>query len=191
MMMAIRRFLDAGYVHVGMDHFALPEDELARAHASGSLHRNFMGYTTRTTKNRLAFGPSGIGELDSCYVQAHRDLAHWQRHVNEAGLATLRGHRLSDEDQRRGWVIRQIMCRDGVSSDDYRAQFGESFAEHFQTELMALGPMEADGILVRSSTGSFEMTVLGRLLVRNVAMVFDAYLPAQQSTGRNIFSKTI
>jgi oxygen-independent coproporphyrinogen-3 oxidase len=191
MILAIRRFLDAGYVHIGMDHFALPGDELARAHANGSLHRNFMGYTTRTTRDLLAFGPSGIGELQSGYVQSHRGLADWERCVETEGLATLRGHRLSDEDRRRGWVIKQIMCRDGVTSEDYSAEFGGSFAEHFSEELDELAPMEADGILVRSSCGSFEITALGRLLVRNVAMIFDAYLAGQQDTGQKLFSKTI
>ncbi len=191
MLLAIQRFLDAGYVYIGMDHFARPDDELARAHASGQLHRNFMGYTTRTTSDLLAFGPSGINELRSGHVQAQRGLADWQTSVQRDGLATLRGHRMSDEDYRRSWVIHQIMCRDGVVAEEYTQKFGESFEEHFRQELMGLKGMEEDGILERSQEGGFKVTTTGRLLVRNVAMAFDAYLPEQQRSGGQLFSKTI
>jgi oxygen-independent coproporphyrinogen-3 oxidase len=191
MMLAIRRFLDAGYVYIGMDHFAKPDDELARAHTTGSLHRNFMGYTTRNTADLLAFGPSGIGELESGYVQSRRGLAEWHESVAQDGMATFRGHWLTGEDRRRAWVIKRIMCRDGVSAKDYDATFDESFVEHFAPELASLCPMVDDGIVSRTPDGGFAITSLGRLLVRNVAMLFDAYLPAQQRKGQRLFSKTI
>jgi oxygen-independent coproporphyrinogen-3 oxidase len=191
MVAAIRRLLAAGYEYVGMDHFALPKDDLARAARQGSLHRNFMGYTTRPAGALLAFGPSGISELEAGFAQSARDLGEWEDGVTEAGLATFRGHWLSEDDRRRAWVIRQIMCRYGVSASEYRAAFAESFAERFAPELEGLTSLEEDGLLQRDADGSLRVTDDGRILLRNVAMAFDAYLAEPGDRKVPIYSKTV
>jgi oxygen-independent coproporphyrinogen-3 oxidase len=187
---AIRHFLAAGYVHVGMDHFARPGDELSVALGEGTLRRNFMGYTTRAGVDLLGFGPSAISELQSAYAQSHRDLEAWQGAVGDGNLATLRGHWLSDDDQERRWVISRIMCHGEVRGADYQRTFGDPFSSRFAAELERLGPLVADGLVERRGEEDLRVTPTGRLLVRNVAMVFDAYLPAQQG-DRPLFSRTV
>ncbi len=110
MVNAIRHFLEAGYVHVGMDHFARKDDELTEALEAGTLRRNFMGYTTQDGVDVLAFGPSAISELSDAYAQSERGVTEWQEAVEDGRLATLRGHVLSDDDRARSFVIARIMC---------------------------------------------------------------------------------
>jgi oxygen-independent coproporphyrinogen-3 oxidase len=188
---AIRTLLAAGYVQIGMDHFVLPTDELARARRDGTLRRNFMGYTTRAGLDLIGLGPSAISELASAYAQSHRELDAWERGVREHGLATLRGHRLTPEDQERRFVIHAILCQEAVDAQAFRERFGVPFAERFAAELARLGPLEADGLVERSSDGSLRLTPLGRLAPRNIAMLFDAYLPAQQAAAAPLFSQTV
>jgi oxygen-independent coproporphyrinogen-3 oxidase len=188
---AIQRLLAAGFDYVGLDHFARPEDELCRALTERTLRRNFMGYTTRAGLELLGFGASAISELEGSYAQSHRDLDSWERAVREDGLATLRGHRLSRDDSERRWVISQLMCHGEVAAADYHERFGDGFAGHFARELARLEPLEADGLVVREPDGSLRITPLGRLVARNVAMAFDAYLEAQRGTERPLFSQTV
>ncbi len=191
MLMAIDRLIDAGYEYVGMDHFVRPEDELAVAAREGHLHRNFMGYTTRPARDLVAVGPSGISELADAYLQSARDLKDWDARVSSDGLATFRGHVLSDDDLERAWIIHSIMCRMGVSPDDYRARFGGEFGERYARELELLAPLEEDRLIERGAEGGLRVTADGQLLLRNVAMAFDAYLPEQQRGGGRLFSRTI
>jgi oxygen-independent coproporphyrinogen-3 oxidase len=173
-----------------VDHFALPQDELARARREGTLRRNFMGYTTQAGVDLIGFGPSAISELRRTYAQSKRELSAWQAAVSSGGLATLRGHALSGDDLERRWVIGRIMCQGEVSAREYEAEFGTSFTERFAPELERLVGLEADGLLSRGPDG-VRLTLLGRVLVRNVAAVFDAYLPAQARTDHPIFSRTV
>jgi len=194
MTMGIGRMLDAGYEYIGMDHFAVPSDELAVAASKGELHRNFMGYTTRVSNDMLAFGPSGISEMHEGFAQSVRELGEWEERVMRDGVATLRGHRLSGEDRRRAWIIKRIMCQSEVSAEAYHAEFGEAFGERYADAIASLDRFEADGLLQRSSDGGITVTGNGRLLVRNIAMAFDAYLPAQlekAQQGERLFSKTV
>ncbi len=191
MLLAIRRFLEAGYLHIGMDHFARPEDELSRALADGSLRRNFMGYTTQQGVDVLAFGPSAISELQDAYAQSERDIQRWQEAVSSRGCATLRGHVLTAEDQVRSWLIARIMCHGDVSATEYSARFGGSLKHDFCRELESLDPLQADGLVEIDSDGNLRVTPLGRLLVRNIAMAFDAYLAEQQRSAKPLFSKTV
>jgi len=191
MLMAIRTLLDAGYVHIGMDHFARRDDELARATDKGTLHRNFMGYTVRECDDLVAFGPSAISELREGYFQSVRDLGDWQERVNTRGVATFRGHLCDAADRRRAWIITQIMCQGRLNAAEYRGAFGGEFARDFAAELEELRPMEADELLSISSDGSFDVTSNGRVLLRNIAMPFDAYLAAQQESKTALFSKTV
>jgi oxygen-independent coproporphyrinogen-3 oxidase len=188
---AIERFLNAGYRFIGLDHFARPEDELSQALADRTLRRNFMGHTTQAGVDLIGFGPSAISELRSSYAQSHRDLDGWERAVKESGLATMRGHRLSRDDVERRWVIGRLMCHGEVRAGDFEAAFGTAFAARFDTELNQLQPALADGLVERAADGSLTVTPLGRLLVRNVAMVFDAYLTDQRKSDKPMFSKTI
>ncbi|MFP8881187.1 MAG: oxygen-independent coproporphyrinogen III oxidase [Myxococcota bacterium] len=188
---AIERFLDAGYLFIGLDHFARPEDELSRALVDRTLRRNFMGHTTQAGVDLIGFGPSAISELHSSYAQSHRDLPGWERAVADGGLATMRGHRLSRDDLERRWVIGRIMCHGELPAADYEAEFDGRFASRFATELARLDPLVADGLVERADDGSLVVTPLGRLLVRNVAMVFDAYLADQRKSTTPMFSNTI
>jgi oxygen-independent coproporphyrinogen-3 oxidase len=187
---ALQRLQEGGYVHIGMDHFARPEDELARAREQGRLHRNFMGYTTRRGAELVGLGPSAISELRDGYAQSRRDLPSWEEAVRAEGLATFRGHRLDEEDRVRSHVISGLMCQGGVSAAEHRERFGHDFASHFAAELEALEPLQSDGLVSILEDGSLAMSPLGMLFVRNVAMVFDAYLPAQRRGGR-VFSRTV
>lgn len=188
---ALRRLLEAGYLYIGLDHFARPDDELARALAAGSLRRNFMGYTTHEGSELLGFGPSAISELAGSYAQSERELAAWHEAVDGGRLATLRGHRLSRDDQARRFAIARIMCHGALRGAEFEARFGVPLAERFADELARLAPLEADGLVVREPDGSLRVTPLGRLVVRNVAMAFDAYLPDQQRAERPLFSQTV
>jgi oxygen-independent coproporphyrinogen-3 oxidase len=191
MLTAIRRFLAEGFLFVGLDHFARPDDELATALADRTLRRNFMGHTTQAGVDLIGFGPSAISELRTSYAQSHRDVAGWQAAVVERELATLRGHRLSRDDVERRWVIERIMCHGEVRAAEYEEAFGSAFRSVYAGELAALESFEADGLLRRDADGSFQVTPTGRMLVRNVAMVFDAYLDAQRESGVKMFSRTV
>jgi len=191
MLMAIRRFLAEGYQFVGLDHFARPEDELSTALTDRTLRRNFMGHTAQAGVDLIGFGPSAISELRGSYAQSQRDLGAWQETVESAGVATLRGHRLSRDDIERRFIIGRIMCLGELRAAEFEAEFGRPFAASYSRELTALEPLLADGLVARSQAGSLVVTPLGRLLVRNVAMAFDAYLPQQRDAGRPMFSKTV
>ena len=190
-LLAIRRLLDAGYRFIGLDHFALPEDELCRALEDRTLRRNFMGHTTQAGVDLLGFGPSAISELRGAYAQSERQLAAWDEAVRTRGLATLRGHRLSRDDRERRWVIGRILCHAELRAGEFEREFGRRFAEVYAAELASLEPAAADGLVDVAADGSLRVTALGRLLVRNLAMAFDAYLPGQKQAGRPMFSKTV
>ncbi|MDJ0864630.1 MAG: oxygen-independent coproporphyrinogen III oxidase [Myxococcota bacterium] len=188
---AIERFLAAGYVYIGMDHFALPDDPLARALRDRTLRRNFMGYTTRAGTTLLGVGPSAISELPSSYAQSERDLGAWEAAVRAGAPATVRGHALSADDRERRWLIARLMCLGGVEADEYRAAFGGRLAARYADELQRLEPLAEDGLVDVAADGSLRLTGLGRLLVRPVAAVFDAYLPRQLEGDRPVFSATV
>jgi oxygen-independent coproporphyrinogen-3 oxidase len=191
MMLAIRRFLEQGYLFIGLDHFARPDDELAVALRERTLRRNFMGHTTQAGVDLLGFGASSISELRGSYAQSHRELKPWHAALEERGVATMRGHFLTEEDIERRWIIQRLICLSEVRACDYREAFGGELAERYRSELEQLEPAVDDGLVVIEKDGSFAVTPLGRLLVRNVAMAFDAYLPEQERAGKRIFSKAV
>jgi oxygen-independent coproporphyrinogen-3 oxidase len=191
MVNAIRQFLEAGYVHVGMDHFARKDDELTEALEAGTLRRNFMGYTTQDGVDVLAFGPSAISELSDAYAQSQRGLKEWQGAVEAGELATLRGHVLSADDHARSFIIARIMCHGALDAKEYEARFGGVFRDLYSSALASLEPLQQDALVEVAADGSLQVLPLGRLLVRNVAMAFDAYLPEQQRAAKPIFSKTV
>jgi oxygen-independent coproporphyrinogen-3 oxidase len=191
MLTAIRSFLAEGYVFIGLDHFARPEDELAEALAKRTLRRNFMGHTTQAGVDLIGFGPSSISELRASYAQNVRDPAGWQKAVEEHGLATMRGHRLSADDRARRWVITRILCHGEVRAGEFEESFGRSFRTSFARELAQLEQLAEDGLVTIAKDGSLSVTPAGRLLVRNVAMPFDAYLERQRASGERMFSRTV
>jgi oxygen-independent coproporphyrinogen-3 oxidase len=191
MLLAIRRLTEHGYVYIGLDHFARPEDELVRALQEGTMHRNFMGYTTQAGTDVVAFGPSGISELEECYAQSYRDMDGWEAPIHQGTPPTMRGWILSPEDQERRWVIQSILCQGGASAQDYEARFGRDFGTRFAPEIERLEEMESDGLVVREPGGSVRLTPEGRVLARNVAASFDAYLAAQKAQSQPLFSKTV
>jgi oxygen-independent coproporphyrinogen-3 oxidase len=190
-LLAIRRFLAAGYRFVGLDHFAVPEDELCRALDDRTLRRNFMGHTTQAGVDLLGFGPSAISELRDSYAQSERQLAAWEAAVCARGLATRRGHALTADDRERRFVIGRILCHGELRAEEFAREFGRPFGAAYARELRSLEGAVADGLVEIEADGSLRVTPLGRLLVRNLAMAFDAYLPAQRGAGRPMFSQTV
>ena len=180
-----------GYQAIGMDHFALEEDELYKAISTGSLYRNFMGYSVKRGADLIGVGASAIGEVGPGFFQNVREAGAYESAVGADGLATFRGLLLSDEDRRRKWVIQNLMCKFELSSAKYAQEFKESLEEHFATELSQLSGFFTDGILEKKGD-SIRVTPLGRLFVRNVAMVFDEYLKTPQKTQKMpTYSKTV
>ncbi|WP_224243427.1 oxygen-independent coproporphyrinogen III oxidase [Hyalangium gracile] len=177
---AYSSFVGAGYRPIGMDHFAVPEDELARAQERRTLGRNFQGYTVKSATDVVALGSTGISDVAGAYFQNVRELPRYAAHVKQGRFATERGLCMSQDDQRRRAVITQLMC-------NFWVELGEEGARLFAPELERLRAFEEDGLLVRQGT-QLELTALGRLFVRNVAMVFDAYL-ARAAQPR--FSRTV
>lgn len=188
---AIERLVEAGYRSIGMDHFAKQDDELCRALDEGTLRRNFMGYTTQEGVDVVAFGPSAISELAGTYVQVEKALAAWQAAVEQGRLATSRGHVLTPDDEKRRAIIRDVMCQGEISARGIDARFGGDFARDFAPALSRLEPFAEDGLVELDGCGSLRVTPLGRLFLRPIAMVFDAYLDDQSTKQVGTFSQTV
>jgi oxygen-independent coproporphyrinogen-3 oxidase len=184
------KFLEAGYVYIGMDHFAKPGDELAVSQRNRTLHRNFQGYTTKAGADLYGLGVTAISGIQNAYAQNHRDLASWEKSVAQNGLATMRGYRLSDEDRLRRAVISRLLCHTIVIKDEIAREFAIDFDDHFAQELQRLAPSQEDG-LVLLEANQIRATWLGRIFIRNLAMIFDPYLEKQQLAAKPLFSKTL
>jgi oxygen-independent coproporphyrinogen-3 oxidase len=185
---AIEKLTQAGYVYIGMDHFAKPNDELAVALAEGKLHRNFQGYSTRPDCDLIAFGMSAIGKVGPTYVQNVKTLDAYYGALDEGRLPVYRGYALTDDDVLRREIIRRLMCEFRLDVGALEALHGFRFAERFALELTALAPLAADG-LVTLSPASIDVTPRGRMLVRIVAMVFDRHL--REARERAAYSRVI
>jgi oxygen-independent coproporphyrinogen-3 oxidase len=183
----IEKLTEAGYVYIGMDHFALPHDELAIAQRAGTLHRNFQGYSTQADCDLIGLGVSSIGKVGDVYAQNAKDMAGYAAAIDRGELAVARGVQLTADDRLRRDIITEIMCRFSLRFDAVEAVYGIRFSTAFAGEIERLKPLEADG-LVKVCHDGIEVLPAGRMLVRNVAMIFDRYLagnPAQR------FSRTI
>jgi oxygen-independent coproporphyrinogen-3 oxidase len=180
----------AGYVYIGMDHFALPDDELSIALADGSLQRNFQGYSTRAGLDLIGLGMSAIGQVGELYVQNHRLLDDWAAALDSGRLPIWRGYRLTHEDRLRRAVIRALMCRGELDLHKLGERFDLDFGSHFAAELESLAPLAEDG-LVEIEPGRIHVTPLGRLLVRAIAMRFDAHLHQESGVGARRFSRVV
>ena len=175
----IAQLTQNGYVFIGMDHFAKPNDELAIAQRNGQLHRNFQGYTTQPESDLLGFGITSISMLQDVYCQNQKGLKDFYQSIDAGELPIERGVRLSQDDLIRRTVIMELMCQFQVLTSDLEAKyhlgFDRDFNDYFAKELPALDALEADGLIDRWGDG-IEVTPSGRLLIRNIAAVFDTYL---------------
>jgi oxygen-independent coproporphyrinogen-3 oxidase len=186
---AMEAFLDAGYVQIGMDHFARPDDELARARKRGALTRNFMGYTVRTAPDILAFGVSGIGDVRGAYVQNVKKLSDYYRMVDAGIFPVERGFVLDADDHIRRHVIHSLMCNFELDFTAFRERWGEPFATYFAAEIEGLRETIDPGFYTLDEE-ALRITPLGQVFVRNVVMVFDRYLESG-SGEKPIFSRTV
>jgi oxygen-independent coproporphyrinogen-3 oxidase len=176
---AIDKLTAAGYVYIGMDHFARPDDELAVAQRQGTLQRNFQGYSTHRDCDLLAFGISAIGKVGSTYSQNVRTLDEYYERLDQGVLPCFRGCELNADDRLRRDVIGTLMCGSAIDFRSVDVAHGIAFRNYFAAELEALEPLAADG-LVEIDDWSIKITPRGRLLMRNVAMPFDRYLREQR-----------
>lgn len=187
----IERFSAAGYVYIGMDHFALPHDEIARAQEDRTLWRNFQGYTTHAGVDLYALGVSAIAQIDDVYVQNTKDYAAYHAACAEGRPSTIKGWRLTEEDHLRRTVITNLLCHCVIKKREVEEQFGlASFDETFAREVAALPSFVEDG-LVEPRTDEIRVTALGRIFIRNVAMLFDPYLLKRPADQPKIFSRTL
>ena len=188
MTLAIQKLSDAGYVYVGMDHFALPHDELAIATRQGRLHRNFQGYSTRPESDLIAFGISAISKIGATYSQNVKSLDEYYDRIGKDELPVFRGLELNADDLLRRDVIHSLMCRFELSIEAIEAEHMIDFGEYFPREWKTLETLATEG-LVALEPDWIRVTPRGRLLVRNIAMVFDRYLSLGENRER--FSRAI
>ena len=176
----------AGYVYIGMDHFARPDDELAIAQQEGKLQRNFQGYSTHGDCDLLALGVSAIGQTRNSFSQNYRDIDSYYAALDAGHLPVFRGMVLSKDDRIRGRVIRELICHFKLDFGLINRRYDIQFEDYFAKELLQLEAMQEDGLL-QLHANSIEVLPVGRLLIRNICMMFDAYL---QNTSQQ-FSKVI
>ena len=190
---SVEQFEAAGYVYIGLDHFAVPEDELALALKEEKLQRNFMGYTTRRGDDLVAFGVSSIGDVAGSYVQNAPKEFEYETLMKDRGFAAGRGHALTPDDRLRRDVILGLMCNGILRKRPVEIRHGIVFDETFATELQELRPLEDDG-LVELSGDAIRLTRLGQMFMRNVALPFDRYFRERRSSGggtKSTFSRTL
>jgi len=185
---SINKLLDAGYVFIGMDHFAKPDDELTIAQQEGKLYRNFQGYSTQADCDLIGLGVTSIGYVGGGFFQNKKDMDAYAELVEADQFPVFRGYILSDEDHLRRQVIMRLMCDFALDYSQFESEFGIDFKHHFADGLADLQEMSDDQLVDLREDG---LTVLpaGRLLIRNIAMVFDEYL--QKKKEGTSFSKVI
>jgi len=176
---AVEFLIGHGYAYIGMDHFALPDDELSIAQRNGDLHRNFMGYTTRKQTDLVGFGLSSISQIADSFSQNAKDLATWTQRIESAMPATVRGMDTTRDDRIRAEVIQQIMCQGQVRFEDIEQRFELDFADYFRDELGRFAELIQDGLLAMDAERLLVLPA-GRLLLRVIASRFDAYLNKSQ-----------
>jgi oxygen-independent coproporphyrinogen-3 oxidase len=186
---AVEYLTKAGYVQVGMDHFALPEDELAIALKSQTLHRNFMGYTTRPATDMVGFGMSSISDIAGRYAQNNSNINSYMNSIKDHSLATFKGQKLSSDDLIRRRLITFLMCNMVMPHELLKDEFDIEYSEYFANEDKSLDSFVSDG-LVEKHSDHIEITKTGTTFIRNIAQVFDAY-SAQAKTDKPRFSQSV
>ena len=188
--LAVDRLQDAGYCYIGMDHFALPGDDLAVAESRGGLHRNFMGYTTHAECDLVGLGLSAVSRIGDSYSQNWRDLRTWEAAIEAGRLPVWRGLALTRDDALRAEVISQLMCRGEIDIEAVERRFDIGFDAYFADVLPELEALAGDGLLTIHSS-RLAVTPRGRFLLRIVAMCFDRYLQPMRAGGALGYSKAI
>lgn len=186
--LCIKRLTDAGYVYIGMDHFAKPDDDLAVAQRQGRLHRNFQGYSTHAESDLIACGISAISSVAMTYHQNVKTLDSYYAHIDKNELPIARGIKLNMDDALRRLIIQMLMCNFELSISSIEEAYPITFANYFAEELQQLKSLAQDGLLTIDNDWLC-VTTKGRLLIRNICMVFDRYLRTPQDQPR--YSKTI
>jgi oxygen-independent coproporphyrinogen-3 oxidase len=184
----ISKLSEAGYIYIGMDHFALPEDELVRAQRNNTLQRNFQGYSTHRDCDLIALGVSAIGHIGNTYVQNAATTMEYEALLEVGKLPVKRGIEVDADDQLRAQVIQELMCHDQLVFSDFSKSNNIDFHDYFAPELARLGPLADDGLVLIGPEG-IQITAKGRLLLRSIAMAFDRYIAEDSNDGR--FSKAI
>jgi oxygen-independent coproporphyrinogen-3 oxidase len=185
---ALTAFIKAGYVYVGMDHFALPDDDLAIAKRQGRLHRNFQGYSTQPDCDLISLGISAIGRVGATYSQNAKTIEEYYDYLNQGRFPVVRGLALSRDDLIRRAVIMAIMCQGALQYESIELAYVMDFKSYFANELVLLKEQEAIGMVQLDETG-LQVTDTGWFFVRAVAMLFDKYLQTDRNRAR--FSKII
>lgn len=186
--MTIEHLTAAGYVFIGMDHFARPDDELAQAQRDGTLYRNFQGYSTHSECDLVAMGSTSIGMVGNTYSQNIRTMDEYSQEIDAGRLPIFRGIELNDDDRLRRDVITKMICHFKLDFAAVEQAWGISFKEYFADELKRLETMQHDGLLQMDASG-IEVMPRGRLLIRNICMEFDKYLPP--ASQQKNFSRVI
>ncbi len=185
--LAVEKLMHAGYSYIGMDHFALPDDELAIAQQHGDLHRNFMGYTTHADSDLVGLGVSSISHIGESFSQNPRDLPSWEAALDAGKLPTWRGMMLNEDDVIRADLIQRWMCQGEINIQQFEQRHNICFQMYFSKDLLKLQRLAADGLVTLSKT-QLKATARGRLLLRIIAACFDHYLSISAVTQ---FSKAI
>ena len=188
--LARQGFMDAGYQAIGMDHFALPGDELAVAQRRGRLQRNFMGYTVRAGADMIGFGVSAIGDVRGALAQNEKKLVHYYRMLDEGRLPIARGYQRTADDEIRRDVIHDLMCNFVVDRKAIETRHGIVFGEYLRESLDKLAPFVADG-MCQIDDAAVRAMGLGQVFVRNLAMCFDAHLDGKLAAKDPLFSRTV
>jgi len=178
--------LKQGYVYIGMDHFALPEDPLAIAQQQGHLYRNFQGYSTHADCDIVGLGLSSIGQVGDSFSQNEKNLEQYYQRIEAGELPVIKGQTINADDKIRRAVIMDLICHFELDFSKVERAFDISFNEYFADSLIELSEMHADGLL-QLDERSIKVQEKGKLLIRNICMVFDAYL----ASSKTQFSKTI
>ena len=180
----------AGYEYIGMDHFALPGDELARAQREGGLHRNFMGYTTHAESDLVGLGVSAISHIGASFSQNPRDLPSWEMAIDAGRLPVWRGMYMDEDDVIRADLIQALMCHGALDFRAFEQHHMIDFGAYFSESLARLKPLQDDG-LVELDEGGLRATSRGRLLLRIIAMCFDRYLTPAADSAQPRYSRTV
>ncbi len=187
--MAVERLLAEGYLHIGMDHFALPEDPLATALENGTLNRNFQGYVADGDFDLLGIGPSSIGEVSGAFAQNFKSMNLYEQALKSGRLPIERGYIRTEDDWIRARVIKDLICRFELDIAALEGELEIRFADYFHDELPALTPFAEDGLL-EINEDRIRVTDRGKFVIRNICMVFDAHLDADDA-GRERYSRTV
>ena len=188
--MTIEKLVAAGYEYIGLDHFAKPTDELAVAQKNNTLYRNFQGYSTKAGADVYAFGVSAISQFQNIYAQNQKNLNDYYARIDAGCAATAVGYRMTFDDHIRKETIMQLMCHLEIDKRGIERKFGIVFETYFAADMPKLAPFITDGLLENNSERIF-IKGAGKLIIRNVAMCFDAHLAEMTKTNKPVFSKTV